>query len=105
MRLFFYGSLLDPAIRRRVLGAAAQRLAAEPATLDGWRRWRRRDLPWWMVRRCPGARVEGVLVGPVGAPSLRLLRRYEGPLYRTRAVFVRRRDGRRLRALVFVAAG
>jgi hypothetical protein len=105
MRFFFYGSLLDEAVRRRVLGPLERALVLEPATLEGWRRWRRRGLPWPMLRRAPGKRVDGVLAGPVSAAGARLLGRYEGRLYRTRALYVRRSDGRRLPALVFVPAG
>ncbi len=41
---FFYGSLLDPAIRRAVMGPGLARCRIVAATLDGWRRCRRRNL-------------------------------------------------------------
>jgi hypothetical protein len=104
MRYFFYGSLLDPAARARVLGPLARGLALDPARLEGWRRFRRRRLPWPMIRPCRGHCVEGALTPPLGASARRRLREYEGELYRARRVHVRHADGRRLPAMVFVPA-
>jgi hypothetical protein len=102
MRYFFYGSLLDPATRARVLGRG---LALEPARLEGWRRFRRRRLPWPMIRPCRGHCVAGALTPPLGASARQRLREYEGELYRARRVHVRRHhDSRRLPAAVFVPA-
>lgn len=102
MRFFFYGSLLDAETRIRVLGLLARGLRLEAARLDGWRLYRRRRQPWPVIRPCRGARVEGALTTPLGRTARRLLREYEGELYRMRRVHVRRRNGRRLPALVFV---
>jgi hypothetical protein len=102
MRFFFYGSLLDPAMRARVLGPLARGLALEPARLEAWRRCRPRGRPWPVIRPCRAAVVEGALTTPLGAAARHLLAAYEGRLYSTRRVHVRCRSGRRVAALAFV---
>jgi hypothetical protein len=102
MRFFFYGSLLDPATRVRVLGPLARGLTLESAKLEGWRHCRRRRLPWPVIRPCPGGCVDGALTSATGPAARRLLQAYEGEFYRMRRVYARRRDGRRLGALAFV---
>ncbi|MBX6367922.1 MAG: gamma-glutamylcyclotransferase [Rhodospirillales bacterium] len=102
MRFFFYGSLLDPATRRQVLGPLARGLTLERARLDGWRLSRPRRSPWPFIRPCRGSSVEGEISSPIARAARRRLYAYEGELYRTRRVSVRTTDGRRLGATVFV---
>ncbi len=84
MRLFIYGTLLDPARLSRFAGRAVPLL---PARLAGWRRVRLRGTPYPTLVRARGG-VEGAVI-EVGAAALRRLRAYEGPRYRERVVSVR----------------
>jgi len=77
MRLFVYGSLMDPALVARLTGRPAN---PQPATLDGFRRARLRGTPYTTLLRAPG-RVHGVLL-VVGGRAFRRLSEYESPLYR-----------------------
>lgn len=82
MRLFLYGTLLDPAVWARRAGAAGPTI---PARLRGWRRVRLRASPYPTLRR--GGSVSG-MVRDVSAATLRRLVAYEGPRYRLTRVVV-----------------
>ena len=101
MRFFFYGTLLDEAVRRRVLGGATRRVTMTPAVLDGWIRYFRRGIPYRMIRPHAGSAVEGAVAAGIDREAARLLDAYEGELYRRRRVFVSCK-GARLAALVYV---
>lgn len=79
MRVFLYGTLLDP----RVLAARAGRhgLRGVPAVLPGWRRVFLRHQPYPTLVRARRHAVRGRIVSLAGAP-LRRLRAYEGAAYR-----------------------
>jgi hypothetical protein len=102
MRFFFYGSLLDPAIRRAVMGPRAERCRIVPAALDGWRRCRRQEPLYPILQRAPGATVQGCLVQDVDAAAAARLSAFEGPAYRTALVRVRRDAGGIAEAYVFL---
>jgi hypothetical protein len=84
MRLFLYGTLLDPALREALAGCA---LPARPAVLRGWRRVALPGGRYPTLRRAR-AEVAGAVV-EVGAAALARLSAYEGPLYRLTPVVVR----------------
>jgi hypothetical protein len=102
MRFFFYGSLLDPAIRRAVMGARAERCRMVPAALEGWRRCRWRKAIYPVLLRKPGAAVEGCLVDGVDATAAARLAAFEGPAYRVAMVAVRSVAGGTASAHVFL---
>jgi hypothetical protein len=102
MRFFFYGSLLDGAIRRAVMGEGLARCRIVPAVLDGWRRCRRRDLIYPVLKRERGRTVEGCLADGVDAVTAARLSAFEGENYTTRTVSVRCADGARADAFVFM---
>jgi len=77
MRLFLYGTLLDPAVLTRHAGRP---LRMTPADLPGWQRVRLRGTPYPTLVPGPG-RTRGAVVR-VDPRALRGLRRYEGPRYR-----------------------
>jgi gamma-glutamylcyclotransferase (GGCT)/AIG2-like uncharacterized protein YtfP len=62
MRFFFYGTLLDPDVRRQVLGRGAGALAVEPAVLSGYRRVYVRGKTYPVVVPDPASAVEGCLM-------------------------------------------
>lgn len=84
MRLFVYGTLLDPARLCRFAGRAVPLV---PARLAGWRRVQLRGTGYPTLIRARGG-VDGAVI-EVGAAALRRLRAYEGPRYRERRVAVR----------------
>ena len=78
MRLFFYGTLLDPDVRSLVLGRP---VPLSPARLDGWRRATARGRSFPIILRQPNAAVEGGVTPPLPASALGRLKAYEGPEY------------------------
>ena len=102
MRFFFYGSLLDPDIRRAVMGPGAARCRIAPAALAGWRRRRRKDAIYPILERRRGASVAGCVVDGIDARMAARLRAFEGQSYGVATLAVRRADGSADAALVFV---
>ncbi len=102
MRFFFYGTLIDPDIRRVVLGApAAKALALRPGMLCGWTRRAVRGASYPMILPRAGAGVDGVLASGLDAAACRRLRAYEGAEYVVLRVQVRCADGRTRMARAF----
>jgi hypothetical protein len=61
MRFFFYGTLIDPDVRRIVMGSSNP-ADVSPALLKDWERRAVVGESWPTIRRKPGAVVDGVLV-------------------------------------------
>jgi len=103
VRFFFYGTLIDPEIRRLVLGRLAPRLV-EPATLSGWRCVPVPARTYPMIVPDRRGRLSGILVRGLSAAARRRLERYEDDLYAVAPVEVGLVDRKRtLSALAFVA--
>ena len=103
MRFFFYGTLIDPDVRRLVLGRHAPR-SAEPATLRGWRCVPVPAKSYPMLIRDPRGRLPGVLVRGLNATARQRLIRYEDDLYEFAEIEVEIGvPSRRKSALAFVA--
>lgn len=100
MRFFFYGTLIDPDVRRLVLGRHAP-TAIEPARLEGWRRLPLAGATYPVIVRDPAAAVAGILVRGLDAGARGLLVRYEGPEYELLPVEVLTGSDRRVAASVF----
>ena len=98
MRLFIYGTLLDPGRLGTLVGRG---LPLQPADLPGWRRVGLRGTPYPTLRRAFRARVAGAVIN-VDAAALRRLTAYEGAQYRLRRVAVHTR-GRKTAALAWIA--
>jgi gamma-glutamylcyclotransferase (GGCT)/AIG2-like uncharacterized protein YtfP len=79
--LFLYGTLLDPAVLRRVTGQSGLARRLLPARLAGWRRVVLRGTPYPTLLRDAGATTEGALLR-VGPAVLARLSAYEGAEYR-----------------------
>lgn len=105
MDFFFYGTLLDPDIRRLVLGPGGDILRLEPAWLRGFERVAagNASTPLLVPRR--GALVEGVLARGIDRRLAGRLCHYEGSGYRLVPRRVRLKEGQQVPALVFLGAG
>jgi hypothetical protein len=87
IRVFAYGTLLQPAVLRAVTGRA---FALRPARLPGFARYRLHGEVFPAIVAEPGAITAGALLEGVGPTVLAELDRYEGELYRRCAVVVER---------------
>lgn len=98
LALFVYGSLIDPAHRAEVVGHAADGI---PAILHGFER--RRSLHWY-VRRCEGARTDGLLLTNLDAHDYATLDAYEEvpTLYTREQIEVTDSDGAVVRCWVYL---
>ena len=103
MRFFFYGTLIDPDVRRAVLGRLAPD-AVEPAVLPGWRRYAAKGVTFPIAYPDPKAEIEGVLARDLSAAAGRLLDAYEGDGYRRTKVEIVAGD-KKLTALLYVDDG
>jgi gamma-glutamylcyclotransferase (GGCT)/AIG2-like uncharacterized protein YtfP len=83
VRLFLYGTLLDPALLRKVAGRA---VPLTPATLKGWRRVLLQGTRYPTIRRARGSVGGGLAI--VDRAALARLSAYEGPRYRLTRVVV-----------------
>lgn len=81
MRYFFYGTLLDDAVRGQVLRRQVPRQQMRRAVLSGFRRVYRRDAAYPVLVADPAGRVEGLLVIGLNARDGARLAAYEGPEY------------------------
>lgn len=101
MRFFFYGTLIDPDVRRLVLGADAP-ASVEKAWLAGWRRVPMVGRTYPGLVRDPLATVDGVLARGFDEAAKTRLDRYEGDEYELIMVEVETETSRRVAARVYV---
>lgn len=83
--LFVYGSLLEPALRRCLL---ARELAAEAASLAGYRAYYLKNQAYPALRPVAGAVTTGLLINGLSGAEMRRLDGYEGELYTRRKLKV-----------------
>lgn len=102
MRFFFYGTMMDPDVRRIVLGAEAARVSLRPARLAGYRRVQAAIPAHPVLVRCTGRRVDGVLAEGLGREGLFRVAHFEGPEFFPRREWVWVPGGRRLPACVLL---
>jgi hypothetical protein len=81
VRFFFYGTLIDPDVRKAVLGGLAP-ASVEAAVLPGWRRFRAKGVSFPIARPDPKAEIEGVLARGLTAEAGRKLDAYESDGYK-----------------------
>ena len=82
MRFFFYGTLIDPDVRRVVLGErAAAALDLCDAVLPDWERRSVRGVSYPVILPRAGGVVSGILAGGIDAQGRRRLIAYEGAGY------------------------
>jgi gamma-glutamylcyclotransferase (GGCT)/AIG2-like uncharacterized protein YtfP len=102
---FFYGTLMDPDVRRVVLGAKAPKRLA-PGILVGWRRFRAEGVSFPIVKRDARGKVPGLLAYDIDAKARALLDEYEGPDgYDAERWIVETVEGAPIDALVYVPDG
>jgi len=82
MRLFFYGTLLDPDVQSAVLGRALARHDLTPAILRHFRRVYIAGRPYPMVVPHRGGLVEGAVAEHLSPDDLTRIALYEGEDYR-----------------------
>ena len=87
MRVFLYGTLMDPTVARRVAGEDGFVRDARPALLAGYRRATLRGTPYPTLARDAAGTVHGLLA-EVTPAVLSRLHDYEGRQYRFVAVRV-----------------
>ncbi|HYM32036.1 MAG TPA: gamma-glutamylcyclotransferase family protein [Candidatus Cybelea sp.] len=102
MRIFVYGTLLDPDVLRAVLGRRVPAAQRSKATLAGVRRVRAVGHRYPILVRARGQAVSGMVLDGLDAADAARLRHYENDGY----ALVRRRvelgDGSMISAHVFV---
>jgi hypothetical protein len=104
MRYFFYGTLIDPDIRRHVMGDLAP-AAVEPARLAGWRRFSLKSASFPIARADRAASIDGVLARGLDKEAGRLLDIYEGPGFGRTTVAAIDSHGKARAAILFVEDG
>lgn len=100
--LFFFGTLMDPAVRAIVLGEAEPDGNVRRGRALGFRRVFVPGRSYPMLRPHPAGRVEGILVDGISPLGLRRLEIYEGPEYRLVALTVEDGTGNRVEAKAFL---
>ena len=78
---FFYGTLLDPAVRRLVLRRDVPSENVLPATLAGYRRYAVHDASYPAAVRQPGSEIEGIVLPGLDALDAARLSNFEGDDY------------------------
>ena len=101
MRVFLYGTLMDPEVARRVCGEDHFVRAARPALLPGWRKVALRGTPFPTLVRDEAAATHGLLA-EIPPRLLARLHAYEGAAYRFLPVYVLC-AGRKLAARAWIA--
>lgn len=103
MRFFFFGTLMDPQVRRLVIGRDPAAGRIEAAVLEGFRRVSvaGRPYPMLLPHRC--GRVSGMLLHDLEADAVRRLIAFEGAEYHAAPVTVAARPGRLVTAAAFLA--
>lgn len=102
MKLFFFGTLMDPDIRAIVLGRDFDPDRIQPAIVQGFRRVFVAGRHYPMLLRHALGWVEGTLVTGVDAQALHRLQVYEGWEYALRPIQVQTKAGHKVMAHVFM---
>lgn len=105
MWFFFYGTLMDEAVRLLVMGPSARTQRIRPARLDGWRRVGVRGRHYPIVVPAAGHSVSGLVTDGVDVAAAVRLDRFEGPEYRRCSLRLRTDTGESVSAWVYVAKG
>lgn len=102
MIFFFYGTLMDPDLRRALTGARAETLRLTPGYLLHYRRMTARDGDYPVLTPRIGARAPGYFVEGLDRHSLYWIAHFEGGTYLPQRVLARDLAGQRLRPWVFM---
>jgi gamma-glutamylcyclotransferase (GGCT)/AIG2-like uncharacterized protein YtfP len=104
MRFFFYGTLCDADVRRKVIGPGVDRLSVEPATLPGYECVLVCGRTYPVLREREGAVAEGVLVRGLDAAEAARIDRFETGEYRAVLAIVSKASGGQIPARIYFAA-
>ena len=99
---FFYGTLIDPEVRRLVLGVESQKLNVMSAWLPGFTVRYVLQAKYPALRPKPGARAPGIVITGLSRKQALTLDRYEGDGYRRKIRLVRLADRRPNSAFVYM---
>ncbi len=92
MRLFVFGTLLDPDVVPIVVGRPLDQLAPRRARLDGFTRRRVLGESFPFLVAQPGGEVEGLVIGPFTRDEIERIRFFEGDEFEFGRVTVRVED-------------
>ncbi len=102
MRLFFFGTLMDPEVRAIVMGRQLPADAVEPAVVQGFRRVFVAGRHYPMLLAHASGWVDGTLVSGLDAETVHRLQVYEGWEYTLTPLRVRTASGQTVLAQVFM---
>jgi hypothetical protein len=105
MDFFFYGTLRDAGVRRRVLGRDLPAAGLEEAGLADFRAVFVAGASYPTVVACPGAWAPGLLARGLGGADAARLCAFEGASYQIRALVVNASRSGLVAARVFVVRG
>lgn len=102
MRIFFFGTLMDPDVRRLVIGRDLAPEQVEPAVIEHFRRVHvaRRNYP--MLLPHASGWVDGLLAHQLDPEAVRRLTAFEGPEYHLVAITVADLRGHLTKACAFL---
>lgn len=101
---FFFGTLLDAAVREAVIGRPVPDADCAAVVLDGFRRVRVVDESYPALVPCAGHSVDGILVEDLSAEEILRVMWFEGDEYTPEAVQVRFERGGFDEAFTFLCA-
>ncbi|MDA1099941.1 MAG: gamma-glutamylcyclotransferase [Proteobacteria bacterium] len=99
---FFYGTLMDPDVRRLVLGTEPAGAGIFPASLPGFAVRYVVGERYPALQAKPGAAAPGIVITALSPGQARALDRYEGNGYRRETRLVCLADRRRIAAMVYL---
>ncbi len=102
MQWFFYGTLLDPDIRRLVFPHAHDAVALEPALLPGFRRVRCQGALYPVLAPAGGQRVPGLVCRGLDERAVLRMAHFEGTQYQPRSFTVTLASGAKEAAWLFM---
>lgn len=105
MDFFFYGTLCDADVRRRVLGRELPAARIEAAELAGYRPVFVAGASYPTLVANAGGRTPGLLARGLGSADAARLAAFEGAAYGARTLTVTGRQSGPLKARVFIARG
>jgi hypothetical protein len=105
MRFFFFGTLMDPDVRRAIIGRDLSPGQVEEAVVEGFRRVHVAKRNYPMLLPHASGWVDGMLAHDIDAEAARRLMVFEGNEYHLAPIMVADLHGHLWRAAAFLPAG
>jgi hypothetical protein len=105
MRLFFFGTLMDPDLFALVIGRPLAGFATRPAALVGLQRRKVKGESYPILAPQPDGHVDGLLVEGFTDAEMDRIRFFESDDYTLQPVTVALADGSRTEAQIYASAG